>query len=429
MDVIRIKGGRSLKGSVTLAGSKNAALPLMAATLLTDQPCTLSNVPDLSDTCYMAEILEHLGAKVERLDAHTWRITAQHIIASAPYELVSKMRAAVCLMGPLVGRLRRADVSLPGGCIIGPRPIDIHLKGFAKLGCEVVVQNGCVRVKALNLRGANLFLGGRHGSTVTGTENLLMAAVRTPGITCIESAACEPEVEDLCRMLVTMGAKIKGIGSPTLLVEGVDRLEGCVHRVIPDRIEAGTYILAAAITGGDVVLNNIEPRHISALRDKLAQIGLPIEEKGPSQLHIAASNNTLQATDIITLPYPGFPTDLQAQMCALMSVTPGLSIITERIYPGRSMHISELQRMGADIAVESPNIIIKGGRHLSGAPVRASDLRASAALILAGLAADGETWVQGVTHLDRGYEGLVPKLQALGADIERVPEEAMPSLL
>ena len=429
MDVIRIKGGRPLKGCVDVAGSKNAALPLMAATLLTDQPCTLSNVPDLSDTRHMAQILGHLGASVERLDAHSWRITAQRITAAAPYDLVSKMRAAVCLMGPLVGRLRRADVSLPGGCIIGPRPIDLHLKGFAKLGCEVVVQNGCVRIKALRLRGANLFLGGRHGSTVTGTENMLMAAVRTPGVTCIESAACEPEVEDLCRMLVAMGAEIQGIGSPTLIVEGVDQLKGCTHRVIPDRIEAGTYILAAAITGGDVVLNDVEPRHLSALRDKLMQVGLRLESAVPPKLHVTACDTPrLRSVDIITLPYPGFPTDLQAQICALMAVTPGRSIITERIYPSRSMHISELQRMGADIAIESPNIIIKGGKRLSGAPVRASDLRASAALILAGLAAEGETWVNGVAHLDRGYEAIVPKLQALGAEIERVPQNAMPSL-
>jgi len=426
MDVYRITGGNSLQGEVTVSGAKNSSLPIFAATLLTDQPCILRNVPDLSDIRFMAEILEALGASVERLDANTWKIQAGEIKARAPYELVRKMRASVCLLGPMVGRLRKAEVSLPGGCVIGPRPIDLHLKGLEKLGCKIDIESGYVKINAANIAGANIFLGGRHGSTVTGTANMLMAAVLTPGTTRIDSAACEPEIEDLCHMLQAMGAKIEGIGHHALVVHGVDQLGGVDHTVIPDRVEASTYLLATAMCGGKVTVHGAQERHISAVLDKLDQTGLIADRMEGESVTINADGKPLNPVDVITLPHPGFPTDVQAQMCALMSVTPGLSIITERVYPNRFMHVPELQRMGADIAIEGASAIIKGGRALSGAPVMASDLRASAALILAGMAAKGETWVQRIYHLDRGYEKFDVKLLHLGAKVERLNAAEMP---
>ncbi len=425
MDVLRIRGGKRLQGEVTVSGAKNAALPIFAATLLTEEPCIIRNVPDLSDIRFMAEILDKLGATVEREDSRSWRIEAKKIASRAPYELVRKMRASVCLMGPLLGRVRASSVSLPGGCVIGPRPIDIHLKGFAKLGCSIEIAKGYVEIDGRNMRGADVFLGGRHGSTVLGTANILMAAVLTPGRTRIESAACEPEVVDLCHMLQAMGAKIEGVGSHALVVEGVERLHGCDYPVIPDRIEAGTLILAAAITEGDVTVKDMRPDHLPALLDKLEESGLPLTLTDESVR--VRSNGQLKPVDVITHPHPGFPTDLQAQMSALMSVTPGLSIITEKIYPSRFMHVPELQRMGADISIEGSNAIVKGGGRLSGAPVMASDLRASAALVLAGLAANSDTWIQRVYHLDRGYEKIEDKLVALGADIERVSDRDIPN--
>lgn len=426
MDVVRIKGGTPLRGSLTISGSKNAALPIMAATLLTDQKCVLRNVPDLSDIGFFGELLDSLGAEVSRPDSHTWEIVAKDIDHVAPYELVRKMRASVCLIGPLVGRLRKAEVSLPGGCVIGQRPIDLHLKGLSRMGCDVKVQNGYVHVDGSKIKGTSVFLGGRYGSTVTGTANLLMTAVLTPGVTRIESAACEPEVEDLCRFLESMGARIDGIGSHTLTITGVEQLHGTDYSVIPDRIETGTYLAAGIITGGEITLHRTEPMHLGALIDKLEEAGQPIEIGSDSSITVRPAPKPLRPIDIITLPHPGFPTDLQAQMCALMSLTDGLSIITERVYPSRFMHVPELQRMGADIAVEGPSVIIKGVKGLSGAPVMASDLRASAALILAGLAAKGETWVQRIYHLDRGYEEFDKKLATLGADIERLPQSALP---
>ena len=410
-----------------VSGAKNAALPIFAATLLTPEPCTIRNVPDLSDIRFMADLLERLGAKIERVDPHTWRVTAGSISHRAPYDLVRKMRASVCLMGPLLGRLKRSSVSLPGGCVIGPRPIDIHLKGFTKLGCVIDISKGYVDIDGSRMAGTDVFLGGRHGSTVLGTANLLMAAVLTPGQTRIESAACEPEIVDLCHMLEAMGARIGGIGSHALVVEGVDALKGCDYSVIPDRIEAGTLLLAAAITEGDVTVTRMRPDHLTALVDKLEESGLPLTVE-PDRVRVR-SNGRLKPVDVITHPHPGFPTDLQAQMTALMSVTPGLSIITEKIYPSRFMHVPELQRMGADISIDGGNAIIKGGNRLSGAPVMASDLRASAALVLAGLAANNDTWVQRIYHLDRGYEKIEVKLQALGAEIERVNEDAIPESL
>jgi UDP-N-acetylglucosamine 1-carboxyvinyltransferase len=427
MDVVRIQGGRPLRGEVVISGAKNACLPIFAATLLTEETVTIENVPDLSDVRFMGEILGYLGAEVERPDPHTWKITAKKIVPKAPYELVRKMRASVTLLGPLVGRLRRAEVSLPGGCVIGPRPIDLHLKGLEKLGCFVRMEGGYLHLDGSRIRGAEIFLGGRHGSTVTGTANLVMAAVLAPGVTRLESAACEPEVEDLCRLLVKMGAKIEGIGSHVLTIEGVNRMHGTHHRVIPDRIEAGTWILAAAMTRGDVTVRGANPKHLGAFLDKLEQAGVVVDAEGPETLRVRAANLQPRPVDVITLPHPGFPTDLQAQMCALLTLTPGISIVTERVYPNRFMHVPELQRMGADIAIEGASAIIKGKAALSGAPIMASDLRASAALILAGLCASGETWVQRVYHLDRGYEKFDEKLRGLGASIERMNEKEMPS--
>ncbi|MFP4069777.1 MAG: UDP-N-acetylglucosamine 1-carboxyvinyltransferase [Verrucomicrobiota bacterium] len=428
MDVFRVTGNGPLTGEIAVGGAKNAALPLLAATLLTEETVTLRNVPDLSDIRFMVEILRHVGATVENPEPGTWQVTARKLTHVAPYELVRKMRASVCLLGPLVGRLRKAEVSIPGGCVIGPRPIDLHLKGLAKLHCKVEIANGYVHVDAAGIAGGPVFLGGRSGSTVTGTANIVMAAVLAPGHTRIECAACEPEIVDLCNLLVRMGANIAGIGSPELNITGVKQLHGCTHRVIADRIEAGTFIAAAAITRGDVTVRGIAPNLLGAFLDKLEESGLPLE-LGEDSVRVLPYLGSLKPVDVITLPHPGFPTDLQAQLCALMTQTEGLSIITERIYPNRFMHIPELQRMGADIAIEGPSAIVKGATPLSGAPVMASDLRASAALILAAFAARGVTWIQRIYHLDRGYERFEHKLAALGAKIERLSDKDMPKEL
>ena len=428
MDVFRVTGNGPLNGSVAVGGAKNAALPLLAASLLTKDTVRLQNVPDLSDIRFMVEIMRHVGARVESPEPGTWEITAKDLTHTAPYELVRKMRASVCLLGPLVGRLRRAEISIPGGCVIGPRPIDLHLKGLSKLNCAVSVSRGYVHVDASEMQGGPVFLGGRSGSTVTGTANILMAAVLAPGTTRIECAACEPEIVDLCHLLKKMGARIEGIGSPELTIHGVDTLSGCTHHVIADRIEAGTFIAAAAITRGDVRVNGIAPNLLGAFLDKLEEAGLPFET-GEDSIHVKPYQHSLRPVDVITLPHPGFPTDLQAQLCALMTQTEGLSIITERIYPNRFMHVPELQRMGADIAIEGPSAIVKGASRLSGAPVMASDLRASAALILAAMAAQGETWIQRIYHLDRGYEKFEEKQAGIGARIERLSDRDMPKEL
>jgi UDP-N-acetylglucosamine 1-carboxyvinyltransferase len=425
MDVFRVNGNGPLSGTIEVGGAKNAALPLLAAALLTEETVRLTNVPDLSDIRFMVEILGHVGATIDNPEPGTWEVTAAQLTHIAPYELVRKMRASVCLLGPLVARLRRAEVSIPGGCVIGPRPIDLHLKGLAKLNCEVSVERGYVSIEAQNMRGGPIFLGGRNGSTVTGTANILMAATLAPGTTRIECAACEPEIVDLCNLLTKMGAQIEGIGSPELIIHGVERLHGCEHAVIADRIEAGTFIVAGAITNGNVLVKGIAPNLLGAFLDKLEEAGVPIELETDG-IRVLPHNGKLRPVDCITLPYPGFPTDLQAQFCALMAITDGISILTERIYPNRFMHVPELQRMGADIAIEGPSAIIKGACTFSGAPVMASDLRASAALILAAMAAKGETWIQRIYHLDRGYERFEQKLAALGAQIERLNDSKMP---
>jgi UDP-N-acetylglucosamine 1-carboxyvinyltransferase len=428
MDVFKVSGNGPLSGEIKVGGAKNAALPLLAATLLTDEVVTLRNVPDLSDIRFMVEILRHVGSEIENPEPGVWRLKAAELTHIAPYQLVRKMRASVCLLGPLTARLRKAEVSIPGGCVIGPRPIDLHLKGLAKLNCKVEINNGYVHVDASKMRGGPVFLGGRSGSTVTGTANIVMAAVLAPGTTRIECAACEPEIVDLCNLLVKMGAEIKGIGSPELIIEGVEKLHGCEHSVIADRIEAGTFIVAAAITRGDVTVKGIPTNLLGAFLDKLEEAGVPLEVKD-DEIHVLPYSGSLNPVDCITLPHPGFPTDLQAQLCALMTQVEGISIITERIYPNRFMHVPELQRMGADIAIEGPSAIIKGASKLSGAPVMASDLRASAALILAAFAATGDTWIQRIYHLDRGYERFETKLAGLGAKIERLKDSDMPKEL
>jgi UDP-N-acetylglucosamine 1-carboxyvinyltransferase len=391
----------------------------MAATLLTSEPCTIRRVPNLSDVRFMGQILTWLGAHV-KVEGDTVHVHAKKIKGAGEYDLIRKMRGSICIMGPLLGRLKKATVSLPGGCIIGARPINLHLKGFESLGAKVTIEGGYVHASARRLVGSAMFLGGRSGSTVLGTANVMMAATLAEGVTLIESAACEPEVVDLANFLNAMGARITGAGSPTITITGVKELHGAEHEVIPDRIEAATYAIAAAVTNGHVKLRGARADHLHAILDKLNDSGVKVDRAGPDIT--VRRNGRLKPVDITTLPYSGFPTDAQAQMMALMAVTPGISIITERIFESRFMHVSELARLGADIEIEGPSAIVKGGKPLSGAPVMASDLRASAALVLAGLAARGTTQVNRVYHIDRGYEKIDIKLRHLGARIERIEE-------
>jgi UDP-N-acetylglucosamine 1-carboxyvinyltransferase len=417
MDKILVHGGARLAGSVKISGSKNSALPILAATLLTRDECVITHVPDLSDVHYMLQILDHLGAEVERASG-TVRIKAEKIQSVAPYEIVRKMRASVCVLGPLLGREKQATVSLPGGCVIGDRPIDLHLKGFEALGATIKVEAGDVRVSASSLKGAQLNLRGKFGSTVLGTDNVMMAAVLADGTTVIDNAAAEPEVVDLANFLIAMGAKIEGAGTRRIVIEGVKELHGANHEVIPDRIEAGTFLVAGAICGEAVTLKRVVPEHLSAVIEVLEKSGFRIDATNNSVTILG--NGAPAAQKLATQPYPGFPTDMQAQMCALLCKTKGISIITENIFPQRFMHVSELKRMGANIQLEGASAVIEGVERLSGAPVMASDLRASAALVLAGLEADGITEVNRVYHIDRGYESIDEKLNALGANIERV---------
>ena len=417
MDKILVHGGASLSGSVKISGSKNSALPILAATLLTKEPCVIHHVPDLSDIHYMLQILSHLGAMVERASG-TVTAQAEKIITHAPYEIVRKMRASVCVLGPLLGREKEATVSLPGGCVIGDRPIDLHLKGFEALGAMHRIEAGNVKVFAGELRGSSMNLRGKLGPTVLGTDNVMMAAVLAEGITVIDSAAAEPEVEDLANFLVKMGAKIEGAGTRRIVIEGVKELHGAEHSVIPDRIEAGTFLVAGAIAGKDVQLRRVEPAHLTSVTDALSRAGFLLKTNGDTIT--ISQNGTPKALELTTEPYPGFPTDMQAQMCALLAKTPGISVITETIFPQRYMHVSEMKRMGADISLNGPTAIIKGVERMSGAPVMASDLRASAALVLAGLHSEGVTEVNRVYHIDRGYELIDEKLNGLGANIERL---------
>jgi UDP-N-acetylglucosamine 1-carboxyvinyltransferase len=417
MDKIRIHGGRPLSGSIKISGSKNSALPILAATLLTREPCTIRRVPDLSDTHYMLQILKHLGAEVERASG-TVTVAAVKIDSVAPYDVVRKMRASICVIGPLLGRCKEATVSIPGGCVIGDRPIDLHLKGFEALGSAVRVEGGNVKVFAPKLEGAIINLRGKFGPTVLGTDNVMMAAVLADGTTVIEDAAQEPEVVDLANFLNKMGAKIEGAGTRRIIIEGVKELHGAEHDIIPDRIEAGTFLVAGAICGKGVTLKRAEPAHLTAVMDALENCGFNVEvnEKAVSVF----PNGIAKPLEIETACYPGFPTDMQAQMCALLSTTRGESSITEKIFPQRYMHVAELKRMGAKMELEGATARIEGVDQLLGAPVMASDLRASAALVLAGLKAEGVTEVSRVYHIDRGYEHLDEKLSELGAHIERV---------
>ena len=417
MDKILVHGGNSLAGSIKISGSKNSALPILAATLLTREPCTIHRVPDLSDTHYMLQILMHLGAQVERASG-TVTVTAEKVKSIAPYDVVRKMRASVCVLGPLLGRCKEATVSLPGGCVIGDRPIDLHLKGFEALGAAVRVEGGDVKVFAPKLNGTVINLRGKFGPTVLGTDNVMMAAVLAEGTTVIEGAAAEPEVCDLAEFLNKMGAKIEGAGTRRLIIEGVKELHGAEHDIIPDRIEAGTFLIAGAIAGKKVTINRSEPKHLTAITSALTDCGFKIEA-GKQSLTVSP-NGATKPLEIVTEPYPGFPTDMQAQMCALLSTTDGISVVTENIFPQRYMHVAELKRMGAHVQLEGPTAVIQGVQRLTGAPVMASDLRASAALVLAGLKAEGITEVSRVYHIDRGYEHLDEKLSELGAHIERI---------
>jgi len=420
MDKFVVQGGKKLKGEVQVSGSKNACLPILAATLLGQEECVIENVPNLRDIVTMVKLLRSLGARVTQANGSVSVKPTNSLVALAPYKLVSTMRASVCVLGPLLGKLGEAEVSLPGGCVIGARPIDLHLKGFEALGAKITIEHGYVKAKAGRLTGSEIYLGGSFGSSVLATGNVMMAAVLAKGQTLIENAACEPEVVDLANFLVRMGAKIEGQGSHLIRIQGVKKLRGARYSVIPDRIEAGTYLVAGAVTGGDVTVKNVVPEHNNALFDKLLQAGVTIT-KGKSTVRLRRSR-PLKPVDLTTLPYPGFPTDLQAQMMALTATAPGISVITEKIYPDRFMHVPELNRMGAKIFLEGSSAIVTGMKKLSGAHVMASDLRASAALLLAGLVAEGRTDIHRVYHLDRGYEQVEEKLSQLGATVWREKE-------
>jgi len=417
MDKIRIHGGHPLSGSIKISGSKNSALPILAATLLTRELCTVRRVPDLSDTHYMLQILKHLGAEVERASG-TVTVAAVKIDSIAPYDVVRKMRASVCVIGPLLGRCKEATVSLPGGCVIGDRPIDLHLKGFEALGSAVRVEGGNIKVFAPRLKGAVTNLRGKFGPTVLGTDNVMMAAVLAEGTTVIDDAAQEPEVVDLANFLIKMGAKIEGAGTRRIIIEGVKELHGAEHDIIPDRIEAGTFLVAGAIGGKGVTIKRAEPKHLTAVMEALENCGFRVAAEDTTVS--VSPNGAAKPVELATEAYPGFPTDMQAQMCALLSTTHGQSSITENIFPQRYMHVAELKRMGAHMELEGATARIEGVDQLLGAPVMASDLRASAALVLAGLKAEGITEVSRVYHIDRGYEHLDEKLSELGAQIERV---------
>lgn len=421
MEKLVIQGGKRLKGAVQISGAKNACLPIMAATLLADERCVIKNAPiGLRDISTMLRLLKILGMKAAVDSGAIVIEPTKERKFFAPYKLVSTMRASVCVLGPLLGKLRHAEVSFPGGCIIGERPIDLHFKGLNLLGAALKIKNGYIVAKAKQLRGANIYLGGHFGSSVLATANTLMAAALADGRTVIENAACEPEIHDLVDFLLKMGASIKGQGTPRMEIIGVKRLGGAEHTIIPDRIEAGTYMIASAITGGDVLIKGAILEHLTALVDKLAEAGVSVTAvKGALRVRCAKA---LSPVDVTTLPYPGFPTDMQAQMMSLMAIAKGISVITEKIYPKRFIHVSELNRMGAQVRVEGPSAIIKGIRRLSGAEVMASDLRASAALVLAGLAAEGRTDISRVYHLDRGYANIEEKLSRLGAKIWREKE-------
>lgn len=424
MDTLLVHGGTPLKGAINISGSKNASLPILAATLLTDETVIISRVPDVSDTNYMLQILSALGAEVER-SSGTVRIKCADIVPDAPYELVRRMRASICVMGPLLARLNRATVSLPGGCVIGDRPVDLHIKGLAALGAQCDVEGGNMDLKGPKggLIGTELDLRGKHGPTVLGTDNIMMAACLAKGTTIIESAACEPEVVDLANFLISMGAKIEGAGTRRITIEGVEKLHGTEHTVIADRIEAGTFMAGAAAFSEGVTLNRVVEADLAAASKVLRDCGHSVEfTKNGTSVTISPGENPIGA-QITTAPYPGFPTDMQAQFSALFATTQGISVIEDTIFPQRFMHCAELSRMGANINVDQGTAVVTGVKQLSGAPVMASDLRASAALVLAALSAKGTTAISRLYHIDRGYEHIDEKLLQLGANVERVRDK------
>lgn len=416
MDKLVIEGGRRLKGEVRISGAKNAALPAMAASLLSAGRSRLSRVPDLMDVRTMGRLLGHLGAGYAYADGVCEVDATEAEGHEAPYELVKTMRASVLVLGPLVARHGRARVSLPGGCAIGERPIDLHVMGLRKLGAKIELQDGYVLASAKRLRGARIYL---DIPTVTGTENLMMAASLARGTTVIENAAQEPEVVCLAGLLGKMGARISGAGTGIMEIEGVEELAPFNFEVIPDRIECGTFMAAAAITGGEVAIKGAEPGHLEAVTLKLGQTGVSVEQT-PGGLTVRAEGR-LRADDLRTMPYPGFPTDMQAQFMAMMAVARGTSVIHERIFENRFMHVAELRRMGADISLEGGVATVRGVKELKGAEVMATDLRASASLVVAALAAGGETTIHRIYHLDRGYDRIEQKLVGLGASVRRMP--------
>jgi UDP-N-acetylglucosamine 1-carboxyvinyltransferase len=420
MDAIVIEGGVPLKGKVRVSGAKNAALPILAATLLVEGEVRLEGVPDLRDIRTMLGLLQELGSAVERNADGTLSLTvADQSAVEAPYKVVKEMRASFCVLGPLLARRGRAKVSMPGGCNLGVRPVDLHLKGFKALGATITIRGGDVQAEG-KLTGDEIFLSGAFGSTVLGTANVMMAATLAEGRTIIEGAACEPEVSDLARFLIACGAKIEGIGSHRIVIDGVERLRGTPWRMMPDRMEAGTFMAAVAATGGDVFLEGADPAHMGAVLEALKACGVAVERQ-KTGVRICREGR-LGPLDLTTLPYPGFPTDLQAPFTALLSLADGMSVVTEKIYPERFMHVPELARMGADIRTQGPSAIVHGVPRLDGAQVMASDIRGGAALLVAGLAAKGTTTVHRIYHVDRGYERVEEKLTGLGARLRRVAE-------
>mgnify|MGYP003393784839 CR=1 FL=1 len=428
MDRIRIRGGNPLRGVIPIGGAKNAALPLMAACLLTDDTLSLTNVPHLADIASMAHLLQQHGVTVTLSGADSIGAAQGRVFALkadqvnntvAPYDLVRKMRASVLVLGPLVARFGAAEVSLPGGCAIGTRPVNLHIDGLAQMGADIAIDGGYIRAKApKGLKGAHIRF---PAVSVGASENLLMAATLADGLTVMENVALEPEVTDLARCLVAMGADIKGIGSQRLEVRGVKRLHGARYAILPDRIETGTYAIAAAATGGDVELSGADYDTVATLAEKLVEAGCTVE-RVPGGMRVARNGNGIRGVDAMTQPYPGFPTDMQAQLMALMTTAQGAALITETIFENRFMHVPELARMGAETPVHGASVLVRGVPRLKGAPVMATDLRASVSLVLAGLMAEGETMISRVYHLDRGYERLEEKLAGCGAEIERVKE-------
>lgn len=418
MDKLQVAGGPPLEGEVRVSGAKNAALPILAATLLASEPVAIGNVPHLQDVTTMIELLGRMGVTVtvdERMNVEVDANTLRQPIA--PYDLVKTMRASILVLGPLLARFGQADVSLPGGCAIGARPVNIHVAGLQAMGAEISIENGYIRARAARLRGARLVL---DTVTVTGTENLMMAATLADGQTVIENAAREPEVIDLADCLNALGAKVRGAGTDTIVIDGVERLHGGSHRVLPDRIEAGTYLVAGAITSGRVHLKQVAPAHLDAVLAKLREAGATVTS-GADWIELDMRGRRPRAVDLRTAPYPAFPTDMQAQFAALDTVADGVGTIIETIFENRFMHMLEMRRLGAEIRLEGNTAIIKGVPKLQAAPVMATDLRASASLVLAGLVAEGRTVIDRIYHIDRGYEAIEEKLSALGADIRRIP--------